>query len=39
MDQFTQDFNAWIPPFHRQILCEKRVDLSSTEDSVREPAH
>ena len=39
MDQFTQDFNAWIPPFHRQILSLKRVDLSSTEDSVREPAH
>jgi hypothetical protein len=30
MDQFTQDYNAWIPPFHRQILGLRHVDVSST---------
>jgi hypothetical protein len=32
MDGVTQDFNAWIPPFHRQVLALKResvIDASS----------
>jgi hypothetical protein len=35
MDQLTQDFNAWIPPFHRQILCLKRVDVSAAAGLTR----
>jgi len=29
MDELTQDFTAWIPPFHRQVLCLKRESTDS----------
>jgi hypothetical protein len=36
MDGLTQDFNAWTPPFHRQIFCLKRQNTSSA--SLRDAA-
>ncbi len=35
MDEFTQDYSGWLPPFHRQILCLKRLDVSSTAGESR----